>query len=83
MLPGPLLSVEPELATRLRPGASLYLTGFRRADLAAVRQAYEAHFDVPSEPTLVRDDGWLLLACRRREGAAVDAAALAEGAVDP
>ena len=36
MLPGPLISVAPELAARLRPGALLMLTGFRENDRRAV-----------------------------------------------
>ena len=81
MLPGPLISVEMELATRLRPGALLLLSGFRQRDVPAVRAAFEGHFEVPDEPTSERDDGWLMLACRRREGG-VDVASLSDSAVE-
>ena len=66
LLPGPLLSVEADLARLTRPGALVLLSGFRGdADVRAVRRAYAENFEVPDEPSRERD-GWVMLACRRR-----------------
>jgi ribosomal protein L11 methylase PrmA len=82
MLPGPLISVEAELAARVRPGALLLLSGFRSVDLPTVRAAFEGHFEMPAVPTARRDDGWLMLACRRRAGSPIDGRALSDAAVE-
>ena len=82
MLPGPLISVEAELAARVRPGALLLLSGFRSVDLPTVRAAFEGHFEMPAVPTTRRDDGWLMLACRRRAGSPIDGRALSDAAVE-
>ena len=66
MLPGPLVSVAPELAGRVRTGGLLLLSGFRESDLAAVREAFGAHFKVPESPTL-RQNGYIAMACRRTD----------------
>ena len=68
MLPGPLISVAPELAKRTAPGARLLLSGFRRVDLATVARAYAEWFDVPAEPAL-EQEGWLALVCTRNNAA--------------
>ena len=66
MLPGPLMSVEAELAGRVRTGGVLLLSGFREVDLPAVRKAFSPHFAVPARPTLQRD-GYIALACHRTD----------------
>ena len=84
MLPGPLISVATELAARLRPAALLLLSGFRTDDLGALHEVFEPYFEMPTdgEGATLERDGWLMLACRRREGAALDSAALADSAVE-
>jgi DNA-binding response OmpR family regulator len=74
--------VEAELAARVRPGALLLLSGFRSVDLQTVRAAFEGHFEMPAVPTARRDDGWLMLACRRRAGSPIDGRALSDAAVE-
>ena len=66
MLPGPLVSVAPELAGRVRTGGLLLISGFRESDLAAVRKAFGANFEVPECPTL-RQSGYIAMACRRTD----------------
>jgi len=80
MLPGPLISVAPELAKRMAPGARLLVSGFRRVDLATVARAYEEWFDVPAEPSL-EQEGWLALVCTRN-GAAVSTGSQSAAAVE-
>ena len=80
MLPGPLIGEAVEIAARLQHGALLLITGFRSPDLAAVRAAFEAHFDLPEQPTTSRA-GWLMLACRRRKDD-VNLVALSSSAVE-
>ena len=75
-------AVEAELAARVRPGALLLLSGFRSVDLPTVRAAFEGHFEMPAVPTTRRDDGWLMLACRRRAGSPIDGRALSDAAVE-
>ena len=49
-----------------RTGGVLLLSGFRECDLPAVRQAFQAHFEVPAAPQRQRD-GYIALACRRTD----------------
>jgi ribosomal protein L11 methylase PrmA len=88
MMPGPLCSVAPELVQRTRAGGLLLLSGFREADLPALRAAFEPHFQLPAQPTLRRagraDEAggrWLALACRRAEGTRLETDQLSESAV--
>ena len=68
MLPGPLLSVADEVASRVAPGGELLLTGFRADDAPVVRRAYGRYFHVAAEPA-AESAGWLCLAGRRRADA--------------
>ncbi len=82
MLPGPLISVAPDLAARVREGGLLFITGFREADRQAVTDAFTPFFDVPPAATLARG-GWLALACRRRDaGSGVSLSDLSDSAVE-
>ena len=80
MLPGPLLSVAEDVASRVAPGGELFLTGFRADDAPAVRRAYGKYFDVAAEP-VAESAGWLCLACSRRENADPNVDDLSEAAV--
>ena len=80
MLPGPLISVASDLSARVRPGGSLLISGFKRDDLGGLRDAFEPCFELPSEPTLESEEGWIALACRRTD-AALPTASLSESAV--
>ena len=88
MMPGPLLSVIPELIARTREDGLLLISGFRAADVPALRRALEPHFAVPAEPALTRvgraDEAggeWLAFVCRRRVGTGFDVAELSASAV--
>jgi ribosomal protein L11 methylase PrmA len=88
MMPGPLLSVIPELIARTREDGLLLISGFRAADVPALRRALEPHFAVPAEPAITRvgraDEAggeWLAFVCRRRVGPGFDLAELSASAV--
>ena len=88
MMPGPLLSVIPELIARTREDGLLLISGFRAEDVPALRRALEPHFAVPAEPALTRvgraDEAggeWLAFVCRRRVGTRFDLAELSASAV--
>ena len=88
MMPGPLLSVIPELIARTREDGLLIISGFRAEDVPALRRALEPHFAVPAEPALTRvgraDEAggeWLAFVCRRRVGTGFDLAELSASAV--
>ena len=87
MMPGPLVSVAPDLVSRTRPGGTLLLSGFREADVPAVRAALEPHFvmaDAPAVERLGRADEaggkWIAYACERAD-TSYDLEALSESAV--
>ena len=90
MMPGPLISVAPELKRHTREGGLLLISGFRDADVGALRAALEPAFEVPREPAVVREGRadeaggrWLAFACRRRadEVETDDVGALSDSAV--
>ena len=88
MMPGPLLSVIPELIARTREDGLLLISGFRAEDVPALRRVLEPHFAVPAEPALTRvgraDEAggeWLAFVCRRRVGTGFDLAELSASAV--
>jgi ribosomal protein L11 methyltransferase len=81
MLTGPLVSVAPDLITRVRVGGLLLLSGFRESDVPAIRAAFEPFFTFSQRPAMESVDGWLALACRRVEGGELTTADLSERAI--
>ena len=74
MMPGPMISVAPDLITRTRAGGLLLISGMREDDMPAVRAALEPHFVIPSAPAVERlgreDEAggrWIGFAARRAE----------------
>jgi len=72
MMPGPLISVASDLITRTRAGGLLLISGFREADVPAVRAALEPHFSMPDAPAVEREGRadeaggrWIAYVCRR------------------
>ena len=87
MMPGPLISVAPDLITRTRPGGLLLISGFREADVPAVRAALEPYFDMPDLPAVTRvgradeaSGNWIGYECRRTESS-YDISAMSESAL--
>ena len=83
MLAGPLCSVASEIASRVRPGALLLLTGFRLESLAAVTDAYSPYFSTGAGGQLevvLQREGWVAVACRRT-ASTISSDALSELAV--
>ena len=64
ILAGPLIELAPSLASLVRPGGGLALSGLLADQSAAVAQAYAPWFDLA--PPVRRED-WVLLAGHRRE----------------
>ena len=88
-MPGPLLSVAPDLIAKTRAGGVLLLSGFRESDVPAIRAAFEPHFEIPPTPAVTRrgradeaGGNWLAFSCRRTEGTSIDLAALSESALE-
>ncbi|KAJ1619932.1 ribosomal protein L11 methyltransferase-domain-containing protein, partial [Pavlovales sp. CCMP2436] len=79
MLAGPLCSVALDIAGRVRDGADIGLTGFRRSELASVIYAYGPYFELDIEGAVERE-GWLRLSGIRR-AALVSIDSLSDSAV--
>lgn len=62
ILAGPLVSLAPVLAERLRPGGSLGLSGILVDQAAEVRSAYAPYLDFDADEV---EEGWVLLKGRR------------------
>jgi len=67
ILANPLITLEPILAARTRPGGRLALSGILAAQAEDVLAAYAAEFDCA---TGAAEDGWVLVEGRRRDAAA-------------
>ena len=92
MLAGPLISVAPDLAQRVRPGGTVLLTGFRRESLPSVSAAFAPYFDTEAAPSAAGDEtartlrvalereGWLAVEARRSD-TVISSAELSESAV--
>ncbi|MCX7961387.1 MAG: 50S ribosomal protein L11 methyltransferase [Burkholderiales bacterium] len=63
ILAATLVALEPEIATRAAPGARIALSGILDAQAADVIAAYATRFDLA---VAAREDGWALVAGRRR-----------------
>lgn len=88
MMPGPLISVAPDLISKTREGGLLLISGFREADLPAIRRAFEPHFHIPPAPTSERlgrpDEAggkWIAFACTRAAGTSIDISELSDSAL--
>ena len=88
MMAGPLLTICTELATKIRVGGLLLISGIRESDVCAIRGAFGRYFSISSVPSMVcegrADEGggrWLGFTCRRL-GTVVGVCELSEGAVE-
>jgi ribosomal protein L11 methyltransferase len=68
ILANPLQTLAPELAPRVRPGGRIVLSGILAAQADAVIAIYGQWFNIG---ICASDDGWIVLAGKRRESAAV------------
>lgn len=82
-----LISVASDLITRTRTGGLLLISGFREADVPAVRAALEPHFSMPDTPAVEREGRadeaggkWIGYVCRRT-GVAYDVREMSESAL--
>jgi ribosomal protein L11 methyltransferase len=65
ILAGPLLALAPSLASRLRPGGELAISGLLARHTTELEACYQQWFDL--EPALIQED-WVLLHGQRRSG---------------
>lgn len=65
ILAGPLLELAPHLATRVKPGGWIVLSGILREQAQAVMEKYQAWFTM--EPIVTREE-WVRLSGRRHDG---------------
>lgn len=63
ILAGPLISLETELANRIRPGGLLALSGILARQAEAVAQAYRNHFELDA---ITEQDGWVRITGTRK-----------------
>lgn len=63
ILAGPLISLETELASRIRPGGLLALSGILARQAEAVAQAYRNHFELDA---ITEQDGWVRITGTRK-----------------
>ena len=63
ILAGPLIALEPLLAARTRPGGRIALSGILDAQVREVVAAYARDFAIAA---LAKEEGWALVAGRRR-----------------
>ncbi|MBC7802683.1 MAG: 50S ribosomal protein L11 methyltransferase [Candidatus Parcubacteria bacterium] len=63
ILAGPLISLEPLLASRTRPGGHIVLSGILESQAEEVAQAYARDFDAA---VLATEEGWAMVGGRRR-----------------
>jgi ribosomal protein L11 methyltransferase len=63
ILAGPLIALQPLLASRTRPGGRIALSGILESQAAEVVASYARDFDAAVSAT---DEGWALVAGRRR-----------------
>ena len=82
-----LISVASDLISRTRTGGLLLISGFREADVPAVRAALEPYFSMSDSPALEREGRtdeaggkWIAFVCRRTS-ASYDVRELSESAV--
>ena len=82
-----LISVASDLISRTRTGGLLLISGFREADVPAVRAALEPHFSMPDAPAVEREGRadeaggkWIGYICRRTD-VAYDVREMSESAL--
>lgn len=63
ILAGPLISLETQLASHIRPGGLLALSGILARQAEAVAQAYRNHFDLDA---ITEQDGWVRITGTRK-----------------
>jgi ribosomal protein L11 methyltransferase len=63
ILAGPLIALEPLLATRTRAGGRIVLSGILESQAAEVAAAYARDFDAG---VIATEEGWALVEGKRR-----------------